>query len=59
MPRLPLLVFAAGLTGPVERAASADWIFSALPPQLGLKLEQRKSPAEVLVIDAIAKPTLN
>ena len=36
-----------------------DWIFSALPQQLGLRLESRKASTEMLVIDGIEKPTAN
>jgi uncharacterized protein (TIGR03435 family) len=34
-------------------------IFSALPEQLGLKLEPRKAPVEFLVIDHIERPSAN
>jgi len=40
-------------------ANSLDWIFSALPQQLGLRLDARKAPAEMLVIDGIEKPSAN
>jgi uncharacterized protein (TIGR03435 family) len=40
-------------------ATSLDWIFSALPQQLGLRLEARKTPTEMLIIDGIEKPTAN
>jgi uncharacterized protein (TIGR03435 family) len=40
-------------------ATSSDWIFSALPRQLGLRLESRKTLTEMLVIDDIRRPTAN
>ncbi|HEV3311471.1 MAG TPA: M56 and DUF3738 domain-containing protein [Chloroflexota bacterium] len=38
-------------------AADAISIFTALPEQLGLKLESTKGPVDVLVIDHVEKPT--
>jgi uncharacterized protein (TIGR03435 family) len=35
-----------------------DW-FAMLPNQLGLKLEARKEPFEVIVIDSAVKPAAN
>ncbi len=34
-------------------------LFTALQEQLGLKLESRKAPVEVLVIDHVEKPSAN
>jgi uncharacterized protein (TIGR03435 family) len=39
--------------------SSVDWVSSALPQQLGLKLEAKKASIEMLVIDGIEKPTAN
>jgi uncharacterized protein (TIGR03435 family) len=41
------------------RSEDGSPIFSALREQLGLKLESRKGPVEVLVIDRATKPTEN
>ncbi|MGH9476565.1 MAG: TIGR03435 family protein [Terriglobales bacterium] len=38
-----------------EAQAPAPSIFSALPQQLGLKLEPRKAPIEILVVDSASK----
>jgi uncharacterized protein (TIGR03435 family) len=34
-------------------------LFAALEEQLGLRLESRKGPAEVMVIDSAARPDAN
>jgi uncharacterized protein (TIGR03435 family) len=34
-------------------------IFQALPDQLGLRLEPRKAPLEVMVIDHVEEPSPN
>ena len=44
---------------PVPDIASGPSLFEALQEQLGLKLESRKVPAEVLVIDHAEKPSEN
>jgi uncharacterized protein (TIGR03435 family) len=59
-----------GLSGPYDfklqcsggdKQSESDWpsIFTALPEQLGLKLERIKGPVPYLVIDHIEKPTEN
>ena len=40
-------------------ALAVPTLFSALPQQLGLKLESRKAPIEILVIDRAEKPSDN
>jgi uncharacterized protein (TIGR03435 family) len=49
-----------GGTGVPAASADSPDLFTALQEQLGLKLEQRKGPVEVLVIDHVEKiPTQN
>jgi uncharacterized protein (TIGR03435 family) len=43
----------------VEAPASAVSIYTAVQEQLGLRLESRRGPVEVLVIDRIERPTEN
>jgi len=38
---------------------SMDWVFSALPQQLGLRLDARKGSTEILVVDGVEKPSAN
>jgi len=51
------------LPPPPPNSVSADTmspaIFSALPEQLGLKLESAKRPVEVIVIDHVQRPSAN
>ena len=44
---------------PNTNGAAPPDLFTAFQEQLGLKLESTKAPAEVLVIDRVAKPTDN
>jgi uncharacterized protein (TIGR03435 family) len=50
---------AAKTPPPTNIAAAPPDLFTAMQEQLGLKLESTKAPAEVLVIDKVAKPTEN
>jgi uncharacterized protein (TIGR03435 family) len=53
--------FDRALRGPDTAPSSGNLpsLFSALPEQLGLKLESSKSEREVLVIDRLERPTDN
>jgi uncharacterized protein (TIGR03435 family) len=46
-------------TLPYPRNADGPSLFTALQEQLGLRLVSTKGPVEVLVIDSVAKPTVN
>jgi uncharacterized protein (TIGR03435 family) len=45
-----------GLAGDIVQSTR---IFPALQEQLGLKLDARQAPVEVLVIDSVQLPTVN
>ena len=47
------------MAGPSVDAPAAS-IFSALPDQLGLRLEARKGPVDLVIVDSVRKtPTEN
>lgn len=48
-----------GVTQPASDAGSGESVFTAIPEQLGLKLEPAKAPVDVTVIDHLVKPTEN
>ena len=48
-----------GVEVPLPADTSGPSIFSALQEQLGLKLESRKGPVEILVVDRAEKPSGN
>ena len=44
---------------PTDAANAPPSLFTALPEQLGLRMDATKAPVQVLVIDCIQKPTAN
>jgi uncharacterized protein (TIGR03435 family) len=49
----------AGAPPPAENGEVPPDLYTAIQQQLGLKLESTKAPADVLVIDRVAKPSEN
>ncbi|HEY4088536.1 MAG TPA: TIGR03435 family protein [Bryobacteraceae bacterium] len=52
-------IVSSGPSGASPSGADSPSLFTALPDQLGLKLESAKGPVEVWVIDGVKKPSLN
>jgi len=52
---------AGGRQGPVEPPSEANGpdLFTAIQEQLGLKLEAKRAPVDVLVIQRVEKPSAN
>jgi uncharacterized protein (TIGR03435 family) len=48
-----------GRGGPNPNADDPASIFTVLEQKLGLRLEPQKGPLEILVIDHVARPTVN
>jgi uncharacterized protein (TIGR03435 family) len=48
-----------GVNTPPPADLNGPSIFTAIQEQLGLRLESRKSPVEILVIDRVEKPSEN
>ena len=42
-----------------DEAVASPGIFTAMQEEIGLKLEAVKAPAEVLVVDAVERPSAN
>jgi uncharacterized protein (TIGR03435 family) len=57
--KFDLMAFAPTDLGPGQEPDVAGMVLSGLEPQLGLKLESRKAPVEMLVVDHVEKPTEN
>ena len=57
--KFDLMAFALTDPGPGQEPDVAGMVLSGLEPQLGLKLESRKAPVEMLVVDHLEKPSEN
>jgi len=57
--KFDLMAFARSDPVPGQEPDVADMVLSGLEPELGLKLESRKAPVEMLVVDHVEKPNEN
>ncbi len=57
--KLDLMAYAPANLSEGQEPDVAGMVLSALEPEIGLKLESRKAPTEVLVIDHVEKPSEN
>jgi uncharacterized protein (TIGR03435 family) len=48
-----------GATAPIPSGNERGSIFTALPDQIGLRLDSQRAPVQVLVVDGIERPTAN
>lgn len=55
----PVVLSAGPVDPPLPTEPDRPWIFTALQEQLGLRLEPKKGPVEVLVIDRVERPSKN
>jgi uncharacterized protein (TIGR03435 family) len=55
----PVVLSAGPVDPPLSTEPDRPWISTALQEQLGLRLESKKGPVEVLVIDRVARPSKN
>jgi uncharacterized protein (TIGR03435 family) len=57
--KFDLMAFTPTDLAPGQEPDVAGMVLSGLEPQLGLKLESRKAPVEMLVVDHVEKPSEN